>query len=530
MDLMPDITLLNRIEGLNAIGKALSAEQDVNRLLEIILLGAKELTNADGGSLYIIEDRLLNFSLIHTTSLGIHMGGTSDDAITFPPVPMEEEDGRANLRMVVSRAANEGAIINIPDAYTDTEYDLSGTREFDARTGYRSQSLLAVPLQDHESKIIGVLQLINVVEPTSGEVQAFSATDESLVSSLASQAAIALTRKRLIDGLEELLQSLVKLIATAIDDKSPHTGGHCRRVPPITMGLARALNEDNGPLFGDINLTDKQLKELEMAAWLHDCGKITTPEYVVDKHTRLEALSDRIHLVDARLEILRRDHEKNRAEVNPDMTVSPLFNIDEIQEFIHACNSGGTYIDDEARERLAELAKITVYYKGQTESEPLLNDDELYNLSIERGTLTKEERRIINNHVEASMRMLESLPFPEHLQWVPKIAGGHHERMDGKGYPRGVPAGELPIQARILAVADVFEALTANDRGYREPNTVSAALTIMARMCKDGHIDPDLLELFILREAYLEYAHSSLLPEQIDTVDVKTVTEIFCEV
>ncbi len=522
-----DIKLLHRIERLNDIGKALSAEQDVNKLLEMILLGAKELTNADGGSLYINEDQLLNFSLIHTTSLDIHMGGTSDYAITFPPIPMEEEDGSANMRMVVSRAANEGAIINIPDAYADIEYDLSGTREFDARNGYRSQSLLAVPLQDHENKIIGVLQLINVIDPASGEVQAFSATDESLVSSLASQAAIALTRKQLIDGLEELLQSLVKLIATAIDDKSPHTGGHCRRVPPITMGLARALNEDNGPLFGELNFTDKQFKELEMAAWLHDCGKITTPEYVVDKHTRLEALSDRIHLVDARLEILRRDQGKAQVEENPGVTVSPLFNINEMQEFIHACNSGGSFIDDEARERLAELSKITVHYKGQAEGVPLLSDNELYNLSIARGTLTNEERNVINNHVAVSIRMLESLPFPEHLRRVPEIAGGHHERMDGKGYPRGIPAAELPVQARILAIADVFEALTANDRGYRKPNTVSAALTIMAYMCKDGHIDPDLLELFILREAYLEYTHSLLLPEQIDTVDVKAVTEIF---
>jgi len=426
--------------------------------------------------------------------------------------------------MVVTRAANEGTIINIPDAYADAEYDFSGTRKFDDMTGYRSQSLLAVPMQDHESRIIGVLQLINVIDPTSGEVQAFSKTDESLVSSLASQAAIALTRKHLIDGLEELLQSLVKLIATAIDDKSPHTGGHCRRVPPITMGLARAVDEDKGPLFGALNFTDKQLKELEMAAWLHDCGKITTPEYVVDKHTRLEALSDRIHLVDARLEILRRDQGKGPVEINPDIRVP---DIDEMQEFIHNCNLGGTFIDDGTRQRLAELAKITIHYKDQAESVPLLNDNELYNLSIERGTLTNEEREIINNHVDVSIRMLEALPFPEHLKNVPEIAGGHHERMDGKGYPRGIPAGELTVQSRILAVADVFEALTANDRGYRKPNTISEALTIMAHMCKDQHIDPDLLDLFVTRAAYQEYAKEYLLPNQLDQVDVESVLVIF---
>lgn len=522
-----DNNLLQRIEMLNAIGKALSVEQDLDLLLEMILLGAKKLTGADGGSLYLLENRVLNFTLIHTTSLGIHMGGTSTRAIGFPPIPLGEAGGPANHKMVVTRAVSEGKIINIPDAYADAEYDFTGTKAFDARTGYHSQSLLAAPMMDHEGKIIGVLQLINATDPDSGLVKPFSIMDESLVSSLTSQAAIALTCKRLIDGQDELLQSLVKLVATAIDDKSFHTGGHCRRVPPITMALARAVNEDKGSLFGEFSFTDKQLKELEMAAWLHDCGKIITPEYVVDKKTRLEAIFDRIHLVDARLEILRRDQENGATKQKLETASSPSFNVDEIQEFLHVCNSGDTLIDDTARQRLMELAKITVRYKNNPEGDPLLSESELYNLSVTMGTLTDLERDVIKSHVDASINMLSSLPFPKHLQRVPEIAGGHHERMDGKGYPSGIPAGELSLQTRILTVADIFEALTASDRVYHKPNKISEALRIMVSMCKDGHIDPQLLELFIRRQVYLEYAATSLLPEQIDEVDAETLVAMF---
>lgn len=522
--------LLHRIERLNAIGTALSAETDTPRLLEIILLGAKELTGADGGSLYILAGRNLNFELIHTTSLGLHMGGTSGQPITFPPIPLDLPDGSPNRHNVVTTAINEQRLINVPDAYQDVRFDFSGTRAFDRRTGYRSQSFLSVPMQDHEGKIIGALQLLNAIAPATGQVVPFTSEDEGLVASLASQAAIALTRKHLIDGLKELLQSLTRLIAQAIDDKSPHTGGHCRRVPAITMALARAVNADDGPCFGAVHFDDKQLEELEMAAWLHDCGKITTPEFVVDKHTKLETIFDRIHLLDARFEILRRDLEiaRLKAQLTADAPhaepAAPLPDTEAWQQlaaqqdFLRRCNAGGFLVDEQARQRLAAIAGQTLRF-ADGQNQPLLSEDELYNLSVARGTLTDEERRIINSHSDVSIRMLETLPFPDYLSRVPEIAGGHHERMDGKGYPRGIPAGQLSLQSRILAIADIFEALTASDRVYRKPNTLSETLTIMARMCREGHIDRDLLVLLIDSEAYLDYARQSLRPEQLDTVD-----------
>jgi len=536
METLNNNHLLQRIDRLNAIGTALSAETDTNQLLEIILLGAKELTNADGGSLYILKDRMLHFELVHTTSLGIHMGGSSDTPITFPPIALAHNDGSPNLNNVVSTAVNKQLLINVPDAYKDAQFDFSGTRAFDQITGYHSQSFLAVPMSDHEGHTIGALQLLNAIDQKTGQIRDFTPADEGLVASLASQAAIALTRKRLIDGLKELLLSLTRLIANAIDDKSPHTGGHCRRVPIITMALARAVNADTSPTFGEFCFNDNEMEELEMAAWLHDCGKITTPEFVVDKHTKLETIFDRIQLIDARFEILRRDLEiaQLKARLDSKEETAPALSPEyqqKLQEFadqfafLRRCNEGGFFIDVSSKEELGRIAAQS-FQRLDGQVQPLLNSDELKNLSIQRGTLTEEERRIINGHIDASIRMLQTLPFPEHLHRVPEIAGGHHERSDGKGYPRGVPAGQLSLQARILAIADIFEALTASDRVYRRPNTLSEALTIMARMCQEGHIDPKLFSLLVRSQAYRDYAGTLLKPEQIDTVNQTSILSI----
>jgi len=522
MEAIDSTLLLHRIERLNSIGAALSAERDHQRLLELILLGAKELTNADGGSLYILDNDLLHFKLVHTTSLDLHLGGNSPQPVAFAPIPLHRPDGSANDQMVVTRAALQNCIINIPDAYTDSEFDLSGTRAFDARTGYRSVSLLAVPMQDHEQKIIGVLQLINATD-SRGQIIPFARADESLVASLASQAAVTLNRQHLIEGLQELLQALTRLIANAIDDKSPHTAGHCRRVPDITMALARAVNNDDGPVFGATVFDQRELEELEMAAWLHDCGKIATPEYIIDKHSKLETIFDRIHLLDARLALLR-----GEPATRDTATASPTAEqLDEIGRFLHRCNSGGEFLPDADIDQLRQIAAIPVPDPLSGMSRPLLSADELHNLSVRRGTLTDEERQRINSHVELTQKMLASLPFPEHLRDVPLIAGSHHERMDGKGYPRGVPAGALPLQARILAIADIFEALTASDRGYRKANTLPAALTILARMCKEGHIDARLYELFLRQEVYSDYVGAYLKPEQRDPVDTEAICAIF---
>ena len=524
--------LIHRIKRLNAIGTALSAERDHDHLLEHILLGAKELTNADGGSLYILCDDTLHFMLVHTTSLNLHMGGSSGKPIGFPPIALHDENSAPRRHMVVTRAALENSIINIPDAYSDTEFDLSGTRAFDSNTGYRSQSLLAVPMQDHEGHIIGVLQLINATGD-DGSTIPFTHEDESLVASLASQAAVTLNRQHLIDGLQTLLQSLTRLIANAIDDKSPHTAGHCRRVPEITMALAQAINQDDSPEFKGTTFSEQALEELEMAAWLHDCGKITTPEYVIEKHTKLEAIIDRIQLVDARLELMELEAEvlagADSALPESSGSYSRLptrEELVEIRDFLHRCNTGGEFLPEEDQQRLREIASLTTLPHGDNPARPLLTEEELAHLSIPKGTLSDEERQQINNHAAVTMRMLNAVPFPDHLSQVPLIACSHHERMDGKGYPKGIPAGDLPLQARILAIADIFEALTASDRGYREPMPLSKTLTILAYMCNEGHIDPQLYRLFLKHEVYADYAQKFLKPEQIDDVDATAISSI----
>jgi HD-GYP domain-containing protein (c-di-GMP phosphodiesterase class II) len=524
---------LARIERLTEIGIALSAERDTVRLLEQILRGAKELTNADGGTLYSVqEDKTVKMETMLTDSLNFAMGGTTGVAIPFPPIALYDDNGTPNEHMVVTYAVLNDTTVNIPDAYDALGFDFSGTKKFDARTGYRSTSFLTVPLRNHEGDIIGVLQLLNAIDPETGRVVPFSVEAQRLTESLASQAAIALTNRRLIDDLKQLLESLIQLIATAIDEKSPYTGGHCKRVPVLTMLLAEAAAaQTEGPLR-EFQLSAEDHYELKMAAWLHDCGKITTPEYVVDKATKLETIFDRIHLLEARYEVLRRDARIHlleqrlaaleRGETPDDAALereyqATLDQIAEEQQFLRRCNTGGEFMSEGDQSRVRLIGDQRWVQNG--EEVPLLTQNEVYNLTITKGTLTPEERTIINNHIVATIKMLESLPFPKHLKNIPEYAGGHHERMDGKGYPRGLKRDQMSIQARVMAIADIFEALTAKDRPYKEGKKLSEALRILGFMKQDGHIDPDLFQIFIREQIYQRYADEYLSPEQIDAVD-----------
>src|SRR3989338_4962725 len=304
------LELLENIERLNRIGVALPAERDNARLLEMILLGAKEITNADGGTLYTVtDDNRLKFEIMRTDSLGIAMGGTTGKDIPFPPLPLYREDGSPNTNMVAACAVLNDTAINIEDAYEAEGFDFSGTRKFDQNTGYRSKSFLTIPMKNHEKEIIGVLQLLNAIDPKTGNVIAFSAEKQQLAESLASQAAVALTNHNLIEGLKNLFESFIELIADAIDEKSPYTGGHCRRVPELAMMIAQTAIAAREGAFKDFTLSDKEVYELRIAAWLHDCGKVTTPEYVVDKPTKLSTIFDRIELLDQRFELLKKQRE-----------------------------------------------------------------------------------------------------------------------------------------------------------------------------------------------------------------------------
>ncbi|HEY7985641.1 MAG TPA: HD domain-containing phosphohydrolase [Methylophilaceae bacterium] len=527
-------TTLENIAKLNKIGVALSSERDTKRLLEMILLGAKEIANADGGTLYTVtDDDKLKFEIMRTDSLNIAMGGTTGKDIPFPALAIYREDGTPNTSMVAANAVVNDRTVNIADAYEAEGFDFSGTRKFDENTGYRSKSFLTIPMKNHEKEIIGVLQLLNSKDRKSGEVVAFSPEVQQLVESLASQAAVAMTNQNLIEGLKALFESFITLIADAIDEKSPYTGGHCRRVPEMAMMLGNtAVNATTGP-FKDFTMSEKELYELRIAAWLHDCGKVTTPEYVVDKATKLSTIFDRIELIDTRFELLKSQAEvemlRQQVDVlkkgHPDRIKSMDVQLrahkeqlDNDREFIRNANIGGEFMTAEHQERVKQIANYK-YRNEEGEQAPFLSENEVYNLNIARGTLTNEERQVINNHIVVTINMLESLPYPKALRKVPEYAGGHHERMDGKGYPRGLTREQMSIPARIMGIADIFEALTARDRPYKKAKTLSESLFILGKMKIDNHVDPDLFDLFIREKVYLEYANQFLEADQIDEVD-----------
>ena len=373
------------------LGIALSAEHHHLKLMEMILLEAKRICNADGGTLYLMSDdeRHLSFEIMLNDTLDIAMGGTTGQSIPFPPLSLFKDDGdEPNFANVATSVALRKEMVNILDAYEPQDYDFSGTKAFDKNTGYRSTSFLTVPLLNRESEVIGVLQLINardekdVVVPFSGKIQ-------PIIEALSSQAAVALENQLLLAAQRELLESFIKLIASAIDDKSPYTGGHCQRVPAITKMLAKvACAQTKGP-FADFDLDEDQWYELHIAAWLHDCGKVTTPVHVVDKSTKLETIADRVDMVRDRFELLKRDAEiaflKKLAKPKADKKKlkskfdAEIVRMDDDCAFISESNIGGEFMDPEKQERVEKIAART-YTDASGNTARFLSEEEVYNL------------------------------------------------------------------------------------------------------------------------------------------------------
>jgi HD-GYP domain-containing protein (c-di-GMP phosphodiesterase class II) len=486
------------------------------------------LSNADGGTLYLLnEDEALEFVLLRTDSLGIAMGGTTGKQIPFPPVPLyDETTGQENHQNIASHAALIKESVNIEDAYNAEGFDFSGTKRFDEGNNYRSQSMLTIPLTNNEGDVIGVLQLLNARHSVTQEVTSFTAWEQDIISALAAQAALTLDNRMLINAQKLLLESFIKLIASAIDNKSPYTGGHCERVPILTLMLAQAVCDTTEGPFADFTLDDSQWYELRIAAWLHDCGKIVTPVHVMDKATKLETIHDRITLIKCRYEILFREEEircLKRIQAGEDAGIAEaeyqtaLETLRSELSFLNHVNIGGEFLPDVQKERIREIAQRRVQVAGEEQS--LLSDDEVENLCISRGTLTQDERLVINAHMVNTIDMLNALPFPKTLRRVPEYAGGHHEKMDGKGYPKGIYAGDMSTPARIMAIADVFEALTAQDRPYKKGKSLSESMRIMGFMKRDNHLDPNLFDLFVTSGVYREYGNKYLPDHLIDEVD-----------
>ncbi len=565
------------------ISKALSAEKDYRKLLEMILREARKVAHADGGAILILndDDTALEIAILENVESGAHFGGTSGNEPPFPDVPFAAEPGGITHPDLDGETAHRGETIRVDSLLNERTFDTSTVRERYGWAQGSSASLLNVPLADQKGEIVGILQLVNA-RSMSGEVTAFDPEVVPAVEAVASDAAVALDLRRMLQAQKDLLDAIIHMVAGAIDAKSPYTHGHCQRVPEIARELAEAAhNATDGP-FAKFSLTDDEWEELHLASWLHDCGKLTTPEFVVDKATRLETISDRLHEIRTRFEVLWRDAEigywKTLARdcpEDPEAKAGLDRSLDEIRrdfELIAECNSGETRMNEARIQRVREIGARTwtrhlddriglshdeLERKRRTPDpdlpveEPLLadkvehlifrdgppfgdnpygftmdvpehlyNHGEVYNLSTPRGTLTAEERFKINEHIVETINMLGRLPFPKELRRVPDWAGNHHEKLDGTGYPRRLAAGDLSPLARIMAIADIFEALTASDRPYKPPKKLSASIKIMSSFRDEGHICPDLFDLFLTSGVFRKYGEEYLQPEQVDAVEI----------
>ncbi len=508
------------------ISLALSGERDIGRLYEQIIEAARDLTHADGGSLYILRgggqgQPVLAFEVLHNETQNTRLGGASGTPVNVPPIPLYLADGAPNLNHVCAYVYHHKQLVNIENVYEARDFDFSGARAFDLQSGYRTQSLLTLPLSNHAGDIIGILQLVNARDPATGRTIAFRSDLEPIVAALASSAAVTLDNQLLLQGHQALLDAVIRAIAQAIDAKSPHTSGHCQRVPVLTEMIAQAAcRAREGPLK-DFTLDDNGWYELHVAAWLHDCGKLSTPDSLLDKSTKLHALSDRIDTIRARFAALIAQTEGQWAQnpyTEPDVLRAQIARLRDDCAFLERANQGSEFMHAEDQARVRAIGTLR-WRDHLGKAQPLLYPDEIDMLCIARGTLSAAERERINNHIDVTIQMLESLPFPKHLARVPEYAGGHHEKVDGTGFPRGLTGEQMSWPARMMAIADVFEALTARDRPYKAPMKLSQALGILKQMAQGGHIDPDLYRIFLRDRVWERYAGEHLLPAQRDVQD-----------
>ncbi|MDB5840190.1 MAG: metal dependent phosphohydrolase with sensor [Herminiimonas sp.] len=554
-------------------GLLLASERDRTKLLTHILTEGKRICNADAATMYLrTEQETLRFAV-----------RTKDDALPSFEIPLlDPATGLPNEKYVSIYVAWHNKSVLIDDVYNESRFDLSGTRRFDEESDYRTVSMLTVPLAPRGGEVIGVLQFMNAFDPDTGKVIPFSPQILPFIEALASQSAIALENQNLIDTQESLIDAMIKIIAGAIDAKSPYTGGHCGRVPELALMLAEeACKVTEGPLASFNFNTPEEWREFRIGAWLHDCGKLTTPDFVVDKATKLETIYNRIHEIRMRFEVLLRDAEIARlkavlAGADPEEAAGRFQQeADALYSefaFIAECNVGGESMAPQTAEKIRTLAKRTwvrhfddrlglsheesarlaqtpapalpaveqllsdkphhlvprpdskaldpKYNFKMNVPEHLYNLGEIYNLSVGRGTLTEEERFKVSEHIIQTIVMLEELPFPKSLQRVPEYAGTHHETLRGSGYPRKLDRDSLSIPARIMAIADIFEALTAKDRPYKKAKTLSESIRILSTLKHNDHIDGDLFDLFLRSGLHLRYGERYLDSSQMDAVDI----------
>jgi HD-GYP domain-containing protein (c-di-GMP phosphodiesterase class II)/ribonuclease BN (tRNA processing enzyme) len=514
-----ELDYIEKINLLNKIGTSLSLNDDLNSILEEIIKEAKKMANADGGTLYLLNDKTkeLDFEVIHTSSLDIKLGG-KNEKIDWPSLPLFLKDGSENRKMVAATCALEDRVINIEDVYEAKNYDFSGTKIFDKNNNYKSKSMLVVPLKNHEKKIIGVLQIINKVG-ISGNIIAFNQEDEDIILSLASQAAVALTNANLIQSLEDLLEAFLNSIIYALRKKSPYTANHIHKMVSLSKMLAIAVDKDD-TVFKNVRYSKNDIKKINLSALMHDVGKLSTPDYILDKATKLDGLFDRIEIIKTRTWAIKKELEVDflKKNISFDEFDAKVKSIDKNLDILVKNNTGTEFLPQEIVDKIYDISKKAIICDNQKFY--LITKEEAMYLSIQKGTLSEEERKIINDHATVSLEVLNRLHFPEKYKEIPHISGAHHEKINGTGYPLGLKGDEISLEARILAIADIFEAITASDRPYKKANSLSSSMKILYYMAKDGELDKKLVKFFYESGLYKKYADKALNKEQIDEVNL----------
>jgi HD-GYP domain-containing protein (c-di-GMP phosphodiesterase class II) len=495
-----------QIERLTEIGIGLSAELNLDALLDKIVRFARELSGADAGTLYLLLDGRLHFKILQNESLGIFQGGLSEKRITLEPVPLDKTN-------VSAFAALLKRTVRIQDVYKSEGFDFSGPRRYDAITGYHSKSMLVVPMKDHEGTVIGVLQLMNALDARTKEVIPFGDAAVNLTEALASQAAIAISNARLIQETKDLFEGLIKVLALALDARSHATRKHIQRVARLNFLLAIAINKKTTGPFANVRFTKDELEEIRLAGWLHDVGKVTTPNWVMEKRTKLEKPFDLIELIRMRFAVIR-ENLQSETMIKKETFEPKLAELENDFRFLCECNSPREGLDPRTIERLHSLAQKTYIEDG--EAKPYLTVEELTHLSVRRGNLTDDELCLMREHIIWTKKMLGEIPFKGRLKNVPVYASQHHERLNGTGYPDGLTDKDLPLQSRILAVADVFEALTAADRSYKKPMSLEEAFAILRKAAGKGELDKDVVELLIEDRVY-ESAFGGIRGDELET-------------
>jgi HD-GYP domain-containing protein (c-di-GMP phosphodiesterase class II)/phosphoribosyl 1,2-cyclic phosphodiesterase len=537
------VTDVDKLKSLNKIGMLLSSEHNISMLLESIIVQAISLTNCDGGTLYLMKDDKIHFYIAQTKSLNILMGG-SHESIKWSPIPLYIDNHIPNKQIMAVCSILEDRIINISDVYDDSEFYFEGAKMFDKTNGYKTKSILTVPLKNHKDEMIGVLQLINKLDKDNNPIS-FDSFDKDITQSLASQSAIAITNANLIEDFENLIESFLHSLIYIIGEKSPHTASHIRQMVTVTNMIIEAVDKDQG-IFKNISFNEEQKDEINLSALMHDIGKLSTPDIILNKINKLHIICDAIERIESRCEIIKRDIEieflnfkidnlssnkipaksgtgalapafseakaitsdkisNNSIEIKriEDIFTKQVIQINNRLEMIRDFNKGSEFLTQDKIDFINSMAMIPI--KVFKKEYYLITKDEAKLLSISKGTLSKSERDIINNHATVTQKALNMLSFPQKYKNVPQISGNHHEKINGTGYPKGLVDNQISFEARILAIADIFEALTSTKREYRKPNSVADAMKILYFMAKDGELDKSLVKFFYDSKLYIKY-------------------------